>query len=104
LAYGAVNNTISTTGIPSALVGVTVSAEDSDINWGWTGGAGAEWAVFGPWTAKAEYLFYSLKDNVDLNYGVVPGGAQTVIHYKFRNEGQIFRLGLNYKFGQSTGP
>jgi outer membrane immunogenic protein len=104
LAYGAVKNTFSTTTVPGGFPGVTVSGEDSDIVWGWTAGAGAEWVVNGPWTAKAEYLYYSLHDTVNLNFGVLPGGAGTFINYKFKNDGHIFRLGLNYKLGQSAGP
>jgi outer membrane immunogenic protein len=101
LAYGAVKNTISTTGVPSAFPGVTVGAENSDIIWGWVVGAGAEWLVSGPWTAKAEYLYYSLPDTVRLNYGVlVPSASDSQIDYKFRNNGHIFRLGLNRQFGQ----
>jgi outer membrane immunogenic protein len=105
LAYGAVKNTFSTTGVPSGFPGVTVGAENSDIIWGWVVGAGAEWLVSGPWTAKAEYLYYSLPDTVHLNYGVlVPSAADSQIDYKFKNNGHIFRVGLNYKVGQSTGP
>jgi outer membrane immunogenic protein len=105
LAYGAVKNTFSTIGVPSAFVGQTVGGEDSDIIWGWTAGAGAEWLVSGPWTAKAEYLYYSLHDTVNVNYGALTAnGVGTFINYKFRNDGHIFRLGLNYKLGQSTGP
>jgi outer membrane immunogenic protein len=106
LAYGAVKNIVTTIGIPSAgavvPTGAVVSAEDSDIIWGWAAGAGAEWLVSGPWTAKAEYLYYSLMDKVTLNYGTItPGGAGTTIDYKFKNNGHIFRLGLNYKIGKS---
>jgi len=105
LAYGAVKNNVTTIGIPSASAtvptGAVVSAEDSNIIWGWALGAGAEWLVSGPWTAKAEYLYYSLLDTVNLNYGTLtPGGATTSIDYKFRNNGHIFRLGVNYKVGQ----
>jgi outer membrane immunogenic protein len=82
LAYGAVKNTFSTTGVPTGFPGVTVSGEDSDIIWGWAAGAGAEWVVNGPWTAKAEYLYYSLHDTVNLNFGALPGGAGTFINYK----------------------
>jgi outer membrane immunogenic protein len=59
---------------------------------GWTVGAGIEFAIAGPWTAKVEYLYVDLgntncglscgaftPDNVDLKTNIVRGG----INYKF---------------------
>jgi opacity protein-like surface antigen len=67
---------------------------------GFAGGGGAELMVSGPWSAKVEYLFYHLSDDtVLLNFNSLPNGSGTFVNYRFRNEGHIFRLGLNYKIG-----
>jgi outer membrane immunogenic protein len=98
LAYGEVRNNISTTGVPSGFVGVTVSNSDTNTSVGWTAGGGAEWAFAQRWSAKVEVLYYRLNtDTVNLNYAVLgtPGNA---INYAFKNDGTIARLGVNYKF------
>jgi outer membrane immunogenic protein len=101
LAFGQVKDTVSVTGIPTAFTGVTVASSNDDIRVGFAGGGGAELMVFGPWSAKVEYLYYHLTDDtVLLNFNSLPNGAGTFINYRFRNEGHIFRLGLNYKIGQ----
>lgn len=41
---------------PNGLGGSGVEASDSNTRWGWTVGAGTEWAVAGRWSFKAEYL------------------------------------------------
>jgi outer membrane immunogenic protein len=101
LAFGQVKNTVSVTGIPTAFTGVTVASSNDDIRVGFAGGGGAELMVSGPWSAKVEYLYYHLSDDtVLLNFNSLPNGAGTFVNYRFRNEGHIFRLGLNYKIGQ----
>jgi high affinity Mn2+ porin len=63
---------------------------------GWTGGAGAEVALWSNWTARAEYLF--------IDYGsrsvLFPLGAQKFDSNLTLNE---FRLGLNYRLNGDTG-
>jgi outer membrane immunogenic protein len=101
LAFGQVKDTISVTGIPTALTGVTVASSNDEIRFGFAGGGGAELMVAGPWSAKVEYLYYHLSDDtVMLNFNSLPNGPGTFVNYRFRNEGHIFRLGLNYKIGQ----
>jgi outer membrane immunogenic protein len=63
----------------------------TDTNVGWTLGAGVEFAIAGPWTAKVEYLYVDLGDtncsagaclpstNVDFKTNIVRGG----INYRF---------------------
>ncbi len=99
-AYAALDNGLSTTGIPSAFPGVTVSTTETGLTPGWTAGGGFEWLLGGLWTAKLEYLYYRFKDTVSLNYVSLPGGTGTSINYDFKNDGHIVRFGLNYKFGQ----
>jgi outer membrane immunogenic protein len=59
---------------------------------GWTVGAGIEYAMFGNWTAKLEYLY------VDLG-SFDTGPAPLVNNVSFKEN--IVRAGLNYKF---SGP
>jgi outer membrane immunogenic protein len=71
----------------SSLLGST-----SDTNFGWTVGAGAEFALAGNWTAKLEYLYADLGD-VDC------GAACTLTppaNVDFHTN--IVRAGLNYRF------
>src|SRR4051794_37814165 len=74
LAVGDINNTI--TGIGSA----------NETKAGWTVGGGLEYAISGPWSVKAEYLY------VDLGRGGAIGGSDA----KFKTN--IVRAGLNYRF------
>jgi outer membrane immunogenic protein len=80
LAYG--NIKASTTTFPGA----------SETKAGWTLGAGAEFAVAGPWTAKVEYLYADL-GRFDCSTGCTATPPQNV---KFNTN--IVRGGLNYRF------
>jgi len=62
-------------------------------NFGWTAGAGVEWAFFTNWTMKAEYLYADL-GKVTCAAATCGGGADSEITYKTN----IVRLGVNYRF------
>jgi outer membrane immunogenic protein len=80
LAYG--NIKAATTGFPGG----------SDTKLGWTIGAGMEFALAGPWTAKVEYLYADLgKFDCGTSCTVTPPqnvGLTT----------NVVRAGLNYRF------
>jgi outer membrane immunogenic protein len=80
LAYGSVR-------ISAPLI----ATSQSDTGIGWTAGAGLEYAVGGPWSVKAEYLYFEL-DN--LNCGILSCGAETTVKLK----GSMVRGGANYRF------
>jgi outer membrane immunogenic protein len=84
-AYGNVKATLS-----APVPGVTTSASSNQF--GWTFGAGLEYAFLGNWTAKVEYLYVDLGR---FNTGV---GA-VVNNVSFKEN--VVRVGLNYKF---SGP
>lgn len=69
----------------------------SDTAWGWTIGAGVEYAITNNVTVKAEYLYTDLGKNdvtlVDVNY---PTSA--VNNREFDTSFNSVKLGLNYKF------
>lgn len=66
---------------------------DSATSWGWTIGAGGEFAITNNWTFKAEYLYVDLGSN-DLNSIIPPALANVSYDSKFHT----FKAGVNYKF------
>jgi outer membrane immunogenic protein len=81
-AYGDVNATAS---LP--ILGASVSSSSGQF--GWTVGAGLEYAFLSNWTAKIEYLYVDL-GNFDT------GPAPLINDVSFKES--IVRVGLNYKF------
>ena len=64
---------------------------------GWTAGLGAEYAISGNWSVKAEALYVS----TGLHRLVTIAGTHSTL------ESQSFwaaRLGVNYRFGGPAGP
>jgi outer membrane immunogenic protein len=101
LAYGEVRSTggVSVaTGFPG-LPPIATAATSASINndrAGWTIGGGAEWAIAGAWSAKAEYLYVDLGTISNTFAAPVPVpsiGAST------RITDNIFRVGINYRLG-----
>ena len=70
--------------------GLTGSSSKSQF--GWTFGAGLEYAFMGNWTAKLEYLYVDLGS---FNAGIAP----IVNNVSFKES--IVRAGINYRF---SGP
>ena len=68
-------------------------AEQSDERLGWTVGAGAEFAFFGNWSAKAEYLYVNLNG---FSCGAAACGVPAPTEVKF--DANILRAGLNHRF------
>ncbi|MBM3529321.1 MAG: porin family protein [Alphaproteobacteria bacterium] len=62
---------------------------------GWTAGAGIEWALAGPWTAKVEYLYADL-GKMSCSAAVCTGVAGPT---DVRLDTSIVRAGINYRFG-----
>ncbi len=79
--------------IDATAVGGGTAAE-SRTRWGWTVGAGAEYALGGAWTAKLDYLYVRLADQGYLN----PPPAGFAIRGNVPVDEHIVRIGLNYKF------
>jgi outer membrane immunogenic protein len=99
LAYGEVKSNASVSGVQAAALGW--SGSKSDVKFGWTVGAGAEYALTNNWTLKGEYLYYDLgKSNVTTAANAAAAGAVPGVAYfnKAENTGHIVRAGLNYKF------
>jgi outer membrane immunogenic protein len=94
---------IGTIGFPSApTVFLSGSSQVSRPSVGYTLGAGVEYAFWNNWSVKAEYLYYDVGRHSTTIAGTytnfVPstGGFSTA---SVRDNGHIFRAGLNYRFG-----
>jgi outer membrane immunogenic protein len=67
--------------------------EQTDERLGWTIGAGAEFAFFGNWSAKVEYLYVDLDS---FSCGAAACGAPGPAEVKF--DAGVLRAGVNYRF------
>lgn len=115
LAYGGVgsNTSIAQSGFFTACPGCVVptpassSGSFSGTLVGYAVGGGAEWRLASNWSAKAEYLYYDLGSvsysNGSLAFNVSPtnfpgfGISSIASASSTHFNGQIVRLGLNYK-------
>jgi outer membrane immunogenic protein len=71
----------------------------SKTKFGWTVGAGAEWAINNNWSLKTEALYMQFaKDDSTATGKTINEGA----HTQLRNEDSawVARVGLNYRFGR----
>jgi outer membrane immunogenic protein len=66
--------------------------EISDTRWGWTAGAGVEYAFAPQWSAKLEYNYMDFGTR---NYTFAAGGISTDIDQQIH----AVKFGINYKFG-----
>jgi outer membrane immunogenic protein len=101
LAYGEVDTNVSFTNTVAFLGGPVVGAtatsgSSSATKVGWVIGAGAEWAISGPWSAKLEYLYMDL-GTVNTSFAVPAPFA--LVNTSSRITDNIVRVGINYRFG-----
>jgi outer membrane immunogenic protein len=105
-AYGGVSSTISlaTGGTDGTGGGNTFTYSNTQS--GWTAGGGLEWMFLPNWSAKAEYLYYSLA-NGNISGGVID---TTLAQWGYgitgtrSYNGNIVRAGVNYHFNFSPAP
>ena len=71
------------------------TASDTQTMMGWAGGAGIEYAVFGNWSLKAEYLHVDLGSKTFFN----PNPNLLGVPHSVSLTNNLYRVGLNYKFG-----
>jgi outer membrane immunogenic protein len=90
---------------PPGQVQLIWSGASSSTRVGYAVGGGAEYALFDRWSVKGEYLFYDLGTishplNLSGGTGVaLPGIFPTLGNTSSRLNGNIVRIGLNYRFG-----
>jgi outer membrane immunogenic protein len=73
----------------------TINANEQEFRSGWTAGGGIEWDFSGPWSAKAEYLYYDL--GVTTASGLAAGVGPT-FSWDMNTHGNIVRAAINYRF------
>jgi outer membrane immunogenic protein len=104
LAYGEVDTNATFTATTTAFLGgpvissVSTTASSNTTNVGWVIGAGAEWAISGPWSAKLEYLYMDLGT---VTTSFAGPGPFTLMTTSSRITDNIVRVGVNYRFGGS---
>lgn len=80
----------------------TFSASKSDTQWGWTVGAGLEYAITDHWTFKTEYLYvdlgsqnlFNVQDEGFVGNEYLVVGAKMDVETKFHT----IKAGINYKW------
>jgi len=94
LAYGSVQATSTFAFETPPFATYTGSTTQTRV--GWTAGGGVEWALDRAWSIKGEYLYYDL-GTISVT-GDEPGNAgfHTLLDQKVN--GQIVRVGVNFKF------
>jgi outer membrane immunogenic protein len=85
--------------ITNVATGASITPGTSNSNFGWTIGAGVEWAFSPNWSARLEYDFIGLNNQTFTipapGIGGLPAGDQFTGHD--RNV-QMVNVGINYKF------
>ncbi len=105
-AYGGVSSTVwlATSGTDGTGGGGSLAYSNTQA--GWTAGGGVEWMFLPNWSAKAEYLYYSLSNGyasggvIDTNTGAWGYGIGASRSFN----GNIVRAGVNYHFNFASAP
>jgi outer membrane immunogenic protein len=103
VAFAQVKQTIAeNVNAPPTAVFNTVSSTHNQT--GWTAGGGIEAALWGNWTAKAEYLYLDLGTiKTTLDDGGLPAGFIGRLDTTSTVRDHIFRAGVNYRFSGDPG-
>jgi outer membrane immunogenic protein len=82
-------------------VGLSGLPPQTNTQFGWTAGAGLEWAFAENWTVKVEYLFVDFLGNVDCNHGYSCGYNTLTLNANdtVKLNENIVRVGVNFKWG-----
>ncbi len=106
LAFGSAKNVVIVDGVSTPVYandGKYFTASKSETKWGWALGIGTEYAVTKNISIKAEYLHYDLgasKASYNPTELAVQAGFTNIRQgtSKIKIDGDIIRIGLNYKF------
>jgi len=98
-AFGQIENSAAFSGPAPASV-LQFTGKNDKTRGGYAVGGGLEYAFTNNLTVKGEYLYYDLGSNT-VNVAVIPGsgGGGSGYNSRFKTDGHIVRVGLNYKFG-----
>jgi outer membrane immunogenic protein len=70
----------------------------SNTEYGWTAGAGIEWAFADNWTAKVEYLFVDLGNSTCNNSASCGFDPPVAANNSVSFTESMIRAGVNFKF------
>ncbi|MDI4665586.1 porin family protein [Xanthobacter autotrophicus] len=73
------------------------SASTSNTRWGWTVGAGVEWAFFNNWSAKVEYNYIDLGSS-DVTFNFFPNAYINPYAATVDQSINLVKAGINYRF------
>jgi opacity protein-like surface antigen len=76
---------------------VPYSIKASATNWGWTVGAGLEYALTSNWST---FIEYNHADYGSKNVTLTDAAKQNSWYYKFSNRIDTVMVGVNYRFGK----
>jgi outer membrane immunogenic protein len=96
LAYGHVSHSFFTA---APAVAESAFGSDSQVDVGYTVGAGVEWAFNNNWSIKGEYLYMDLGNHSTTVLGVTNTPVTASLALREREKYNIVRVGLNYKWG-----
>jgi outer membrane immunogenic protein len=87
-----------------SVLGIAIANEDKTI-WGWTVGAGVEYAITGNWSAKLEYNYMDFgKHDWDFVLPPLPFvGGNLTANVDTRTHIHAVKFGINYRFGGPVG-
>jgi len=92
---------INTTYTESITGAFTESVASDKTRWGWTGGIGAEFALWNGWSANAEVLYMQFRKE-QLSATLPVNGT---VSFENNDSAWVGRVGLNYRFGDpGKGP
>ncbi|MFG1333276.1 outer membrane protein [Xanthobacter autotrophicus] len=94
-AWANVEHTASNTDLD--VIEANYSASPSSTRWGWTVGAGLEWAFFNNWSAKVEYNYIDLGSS-DVNFNFTPNTYINPFVSTVDQNINLVKAGINYRF------
>ena len=69
--------------------------------WGWTAGVGTEFAIYGNWSLKSEFLYMRFEQDSANAVGNGAGLGAAGVGYRLDSQNSMWvtRIGINYRFG-----
>jgi outer membrane immunogenic protein len=98
LSVGLTTNDLGGVAGSGCVAGTCEANSASNTLWGWSAGVGAEYAIGGNWSLRADYLHYDLgsisTNAVDPRFAPGTNSMTGTAHFR----GEIARAGVNVKF------
>jgi outer membrane immunogenic protein len=106
IAGGSHNSTAAFTPVGGSAPATSFSGGKNFTSTGWIVGVGAEYALSGPWSFKAEYLYANLGKSKNTTTTCTASASACAAFSNFSLDNihnsftaNLFRVGINYRFG-----